>query len=887
MTGKTGEPRDHRAGPLRGLRPPRVATWLAVLRVPAVEREFAQGDLHEEFDALVRSRGSSAARRWYWRQAVQSALHGRPPSAPGSHARAPIRVLFTGWHQDLVQAWRRLLARPTVSLAALGSFALGLGANVAIFSVAWPVLVAPLPFPDEARLMKIALTFERNNATLQHPLSTGDYVDLHAASSFSQTAAFNKLVRQFNLTGHGDTEQITAGYVTPGVFPVLGVSPVLGRVFTAGDGRSARVMVLNERLWRSRFGADPAILGTVLRLDGVPFEVIGVVPASTGLGTVDVDGWLPQWIDLSDRRRGAYFLGMIGRLKPGVTRAQAQAELAAVMARAAIEFPQPDGDLGALVSPFRHEAAAPVRSTLVLLVTSAGLVLLVAIVNLAGLQLARDFERGREMAVRRALGASRWRLVRLSLAEAFTMAVAGGIAGTGVAWVVTAGLAAVAPSFGWQQHVPVSRGAVTAFALALTLVSGVAIALLPAWRASRRGSDAGWRSRAVTATASQARTRAAVVTLQVGMTAVLLVAAALVGVSQRNVLALDPGFDPGHTLAADLSVPAERFDNVRGATAFFDVLTTRIRALPAVSSACVANEVPLDREPGGMTYVAEGTTRLVSAWHNTITPECVDVLGLRLLAGRRVTNAEPTPSIMVSASMARMLFPDGRTAVGQRVHFGVPTEFLLTIVGVVGDVRDGTLERTSGRQVWMPQSLGHFPPKRLLVRYRSAGVMDVAALRSVVRDLAPDLALARPRSLTDVVTRATASRRFALFLLSGFAVIAVWLCAIGLYGLLAHAVGQRTQEIGIRMALGARQGQVLRLILGQVSLAVVVGLAAGLAGARAISGTVQSLLYGITATNPRVYVAVAATVLALATLAAWAPTRRAIRIDPRVAMRDL
>jgi putative ABC transport system permease protein len=862
---------------------PRLARWLAAVRVPPPEREFALGDLEEEFASKAHALGAAPARRWYWRQAARSFLRGRPPASTYRHQRRG--GLMSGWRKDVVYAWRGMLSRPVVSLAALCSFALGIGANVAIFSVAWPVLFAPLPFADEGRLMKIVLTFERNNATHQHPLSTGDYVDLHGASSFSRTAAYNQLVRQMNLTGSGDAEQVTVGHVTPELFPVLGVMPLYGRLFDERDGEAGGVIVLNERLWRNRFGADPSIVGRVLRLDGVSLAVVGIMPSSAGLGTIDADGWLPQHIDLADRRRGPYNLGMVGRLKPAATREQAAAELAAIMNRVAVEFPQPDGDLGALVAPFRDQAAAPVRSTMVLLVVSAGLVLLIATVNLAGLQVARGFERGRELDVRRALGASRWHLVRQAMIEALTVSVLGGVSGVGVAWLVSAGLQMLAPTFGWQQQVRISPGLLAAYSVALTLVTGLAIGLLPAWRSSRSETGGSMQVRSMTPSRVQTPTRAALVATQVAIAAVLMVVAALVALSQRNVLALDPGFDPGSTIAADLSPPQGRFATTTDATMFFDGLLARITSLPGVESACVANEVPLDREPNGMTYVPEAAVRPISAWPNTITPACVDVLGLRLIAGRRLTNSEPTPSIMVSASMARALFPDGRDAVGQRAHFGVATGVLLTIVGVVADLRDGTLERSHGRQVWMPQSLGHFAPRRLLVRYRSTAAIDVLALRGVVRESAPDLALARVRPLSAVISKATAPRRFAMFLLSGFAVVAVLLCAVGLYGVLAHSVGQRRQEIGIRMALGARPGQVLPLVATQVFVAVGVGLVAGLSGARALSDTVRSLLFGITATDSTVYVGVGGAVLLMAVLAAWAPMRLATRIDPKSAMR--
>ncbi len=787
--------------------------------------------------------------------------------------------------RDAVLAARRMWTHPLVSLASVLTFALGIGANVAMFSVAWPVMFAPLPFPDEARLTLVSLTYERNNSTFKNPVSRGDYLDLRTAALFEPMAAFYQRTSQLNLTGLGKAEQVSVASVTPEFFSVLGVRPVLGSLPASQDANTGNVIILNERAWRTRFGSDPGIVGRTLRFDGVPYEVLGVAPASTGLGTGDADAWQLTTIDATNRMRGAYFLGIVARLKPDVTLERANDELAAIMARAAIEFPQFNRTLSARADLYRDEVAGPMRPSLILLLSSAAMVLLIATINLTGLQRARDLERSSEQAVRRALGASRWHLGRHALAEALTLAAVGGVLGTFIAVGIVSALVVVAPSFGWQQQLPTSKAVVAAFTVVLTCLSGAAIGMWPAWQASRQAPGAMWSARTMTLGRVQARMRSGVVATQVALTAVLLVVAALVAVSQRNVLALETGFDPGFTRVADLNVPTGRYASVRELTQFFDTLTTRVKALPGVTDACVANEIPLDRAPGGMTYVAEGTERLVSAWPNTISPACVDVLRLRLLAGRRVTNDEPIPSVMVSASMAKALFSDGRNPIGQRVHFGVPTAYLLTIVGVLEDIRDGALETSHGRQVWMPQSLGHFPPARILVRYASPGAADDAALRAIVNDLAPDLALARPRALADVVLRATANRRFVLFLLSGFAVVAVLLCAIGLYGVLAHSVGQRTQEIGIRMALGARPAQVLQLVLTQVTLAAGAGLLVGLLGARALSDTVRSLLYGVVVTDPRIYVGVGAVVLTMAALAVWSPTRRAVMIDPKTAMR--
>ncbi len=788
---------------------------------------------------------------------------------------------------DAVVAGRRLWARPLVSLTTIVTLALGIGANVAMFSVAWPVLAAPLPFPDESRLAIVSLTYERNNVQLRNQVSVGDYNDWHTARGFSSLAAFSKYPQQFNMTGRGEPEQLSVGSVTAGFFTTLGVTPLTGRLLQPHDADSTdRLLVLAERTWRQRFGADPAVVGTSLRLDGIAYEVIGVAPASAGLGTIDTEGWAPMAIDPSNRQRGAYFLGVLARLAPGATLASVNLELKAIMERAAVEFPQFNSILSAEAEPFRDLTMAPIRSTMLLLIASAAMVLLVAVVNLVGLQMARHLERTKELAVRRALGASGWQVGSQLLTESVVVAAIGGAAGIVVALLTLSVLESIAPSFGWRHLAPVSRTTVAGFAALITLATGMCVGGLPAWRGARAGDTGGLQTRTVTSGRWGHRMRSLVVGSQVAATAVLLVVAALVGRSQMQALSVDMGFDFDQAVAADVNVPRGRYDSATALTQFFDRLVERVNAVPGVAEACVSNEVPLDRGPGSMSFVPEGETRLRSALPTTISQGCVDVLRVPILAGRWFTNNEPQPAVVVSAAMARALWPDGRNPLGQRVHFGLPTGALLTVVGVSADISGRELESGPALVVWMPQSLGYFPPKRLLVRYDRAGAADPTALRAALKDVDPDLALANVRSLDDIVARATAPRRFALFLLGAFAVTAVVLCGVGIYGLLAHVVGQRTQEIGIRVALGAQPSVVLRLVVIQLGVAVVAGAGAGLWGAKALSSTVSALLFGVTATEPRVYALVAVSVLAIAGLAAWVPTRRALRIQPVIALRQ-
>ena len=798
---------------------------------------------------------------------------------------------MNGLWPQMRQAFRQMTRRSVVTATAVLTFALGIGANVAIFVMAWPVLMAPLPFADEARLTQVSLTYVRDDVTLQNPVSSSDYLDMRTASSFAEMAAYSRSTRQFNLTGRGETQQVTVGAVTPEFFSLLGVTPLAGRLMNPDDGREGRVIVLNEKIWRSRFGSDPAIVGTMLDFDGVTYEVIGVVPLATGLGTVDADGWTAQWIQPGGARQRAYYLGVVGRLTPGVSLDTANAELASVMARVASEYPESNGNLSARARQFREEVTSGLRPTLILLLISAGLVLVVAGINLTSLQLAREVERARELGVRSALGASRWHLVRQALVESMAVSCVGGVVGLVVAFSVLSMLQSIAPSVGWNEHVPVSRAQMLLFGGVLTVVAGLLQTLVPALRLARYSvSHDVLKSRAVSAGSAHVRGRVAVVAAQVAVTAVLLVVAGLVAASQRNAIALDPGFHVDSTLAADLYVPPGVFGNPAQVTQFLETLVDRIEALPGVHRACMAHEVPLDRTPGNMTFVPEGPDgpltmeARVRAMPNSITRGCAEVLGLQMLQGRQVTGGEPETSIMVSASMAKALFPNGQDPVEQRVRLGLPTGPALTIVGVVADIRDSSLEEDPGRQVWFDASVGYYPAKRLLVRYDNASLMDGRAVSRVLQELAPNLALANVRPLSIVLANATGSRRLALLLLGGFALVAVVLCGVGIYGTLAHAIGQRTREIGIRLALGAQPASVVRLVVWQMGLAVGVGLMAGVWAARALSATITSLLYGVAATDLRVYLGVVAAVVGFALIAAWSPTRWAMRIDPRTAM---
>ena len=892
MSGRVPSYIFHNVKHIEEPRAPRLAQRLLWLRIPDTAREFVLGDLEEGFIEMARASGERHARRWYWRQAwrclwsspgkgVIASSDSSAPAQFGTIARS-----LSSLARDIVFGLRLMARTPAASAAAVVTFALGIGANVAIFSVAWPALVEPLPFPDEDRLARIDLVFRQGERTYRNPISPGDYTDLARATSFATLAGFNRFTAQHNLVGAGDPEQIELGFVTAEFFDVLGVAAIAGRTTDTRDVRAEyRAVVLNERTWRGRFGGDPSIVGQTINLDNVPYAVVGVVSESAGLGTRDADAWTVMTVDPVSRvpRRG-YYLGIIGRLKPGVSLDTANQELEAIMARAAVEFPDINRSATANAMLMREMLVGPVRPTLLVLLSAAALVLIIAGINLSGLQTARHLARRQEIAVRRALGASRGRLIRQFVAEGVATAAAGGLAGFVCAWITLNGLTSLQPQVTWYPA-DTPGHAVIVYTIALTAIAAVLIAFGPAWYASRSTSSGLPAVSRITAARGSIRASGLVVTTQVAVTVMLLIAAALVGVSLIRVLTVDPGFEFNRGIAADLTLPGTRYADAPARARFFGHLITNIENLPGVERACVIDNLPLDNPGYNMTFVADGQTRLVGSHPQTASPGCFEALRISLVRGRWFNDVEPEPVAIVSRAMARQLWPDGADPIGQVLHVGLPDGDRLTVVGVVSDIRSASLESRFVQQVWLPPTLPYFPPRRLLVRSALPPETVATSVRKVLRDLDPGLALAHVRTMPDIVAQKTAPRRFVLLLLGSFAVIAVVLSAVGIYGVLTQFVSQRTREIGIRIAMGARRADVLRFVTGRVTVAVGVGTIVGLAAAWMLSSLVAHLLYEVSAHDRGVYAAVLCLVAMVAAIAAWVPAARAARVDPVTALR--
>lgn len=871
------------------LSPPRWAERIASWRLPDDRREFVLGDLDEEFRHRAIQQSRADATRWYWRQAWRT-LFGRHPriltpfeQPPG---REPERAhVMNNIAADVRYALRGLRHHPTFALAAVLTLALGVGANAAVFRVAWQVILKPLPYPDASRLVRVWEAYQRNGALLTNTVAPGNFVDWQTDThSFDGFGAYTALRSTLDLTGSGDPVQLEARYVTGDYFPIFGAAPLAGRILTSADineGDPAPV-VLSERVWRQQFGAERNVIGQSIKLGGVPHTVLGVMPEAFGVSAgATTDVWIGLTLGPKERlNHGGHYLGVVARLKPGVTidRAIADVQTAALHTRAA--FPDSNKETLATVTSIEEERGGTLRQAIGLLSGAAAFVLLIACANLASLQLARGLSRAREFGIRTALGASRGRLMVQLFVESLVVAAIGAAAGLALSsWIVTV-LSHVAPATLRAGLAASVDWPTMAAAGALALLSVVLFASAPAWQTATRAGR--WINQRVASVDRHAAfVRTILVTGQLALAVMLLVGATLLVTSLSRVLRVDPGFDPDGVLTFDVTVP-NRFEP---RDQLFAAIFRETQALPGVTAVCAINAVPFD-ETFNMTYVSEGDTKPVGAFPRTVTPGCFEVLRLRLLAGRLFTSHESTRVGVVTQSFARRAWPN-LDPVGRRVHLGIPNGAIIEIIGVVADSLQRSLETTAYPQFYeVASAQSAFIPTTVMVRTSVPPASLFSAVRAAVRRVDPDQPVARLRALDDLVGASTSERRFNLSLLVGFASIALVLSAVGIYGLFAHVVAQRRSEIGIRMALGAVPGTVVRLMLRRAWLAVGVGLIVGLAGTYGLSGVLQHLLFSLSPTDPWIYTGASVALGSIALLAAWIPSRRAASVDPVSALRD-
>jgi putative ABC transport system permease protein len=787
--------------------------------------------------------------------------------------------------QDLAYALRYLRTNPGFGLAAVLTLALGIGASTAIFGVANAVILRPLPFREPERLVRI---WETNPSSDQFSASDPNYLDWRARNrSFAELAAYRS--NSMNLVGDGQPEQLTAIGVTHTLFPLLGVAPRVGRAFTADEDRpgGARVVILSARLWQRRFGGDRGVLGRTISLDGRPYTVIGILPPGLGFAT-QADLWQPLAPDAGSNR-GNHTLGVVARLRAGSTIETATSDMRAIARQLGQQYPASNAEWGARIASFRDWLiGAELRDRVIALLFAVGLLLLMACVNVANLLIARASTREREMGLRAALGAGRWRITRQLLTESLTLATIG--AGAGVA------LAAVA--------MPVLRKAggdaiprldemsldwrVLSFALGASLVTGLLFGLAPALHASRAGLHGMLRTGARVAGTS--RLRSTLVVASIALAMLLLVGAGLVGSSFLRLMRVDPGFEPDHVLVASISLPAERYPNDRIA-AFHTEAMRRVVAIPGVRAAGMINIAPFSGGNTAIPFTVVGRPparpgEFLQAGWRSVTPGYFAALGLRLKRGRLLNEQDVDngpPVIVITDTMARRFWP-GEDAVDRQIQIqGAKRPF--TVVGVVNDIRAQTLQEEPAPVMYLPYQQVSLRSMWLTVRAVGAPTSVASAVQREIWAIDKTLPVANVQPLEQLMSQAAAQPRLTMLIFGLFAAAALALAVIGVYGVVAYSVAQRTREIGVRLALGAQPSRIVRSVVRHGLLLAGLGIAIGLAGAYALARFIAAILYGTEPTDALTYGAVAVTLALCAAVASLAPARRAARVDPVTALR--
>jgi putative ABC transport system permease protein len=862
--------------------PRRLTGWIA----PADLRQALFDDLDEAFIEERLRRGPAGASMWYWRQILAGLLpliRIRARRGVAALIRRPRTTIMHAVFADLRYALRLLVKTPGFTLPAVITLALGIGANTAIFTVAWRLILQPLPYPSPDRLVQIWELFDTGAVNTVTP---GNFYDWQTqAKSFEAIAAYTYFRGTVDLTGSGEPEQLELRYVTADYSRVFASAPMLGRGLDARDvAEEARTVIISESLWRRRFGADPGVLGRTVRLGDLPYQIVGVMPASfqTSAGRVDVWAGMTIRQDPEAHRR-AHYLGVLGRLKPGITVAQADDEVKRIAAEAARLYPESNARLSATVRSLQEQRASTQRAGLAVLAGAAGFVLLIGCANLASLQFVRGVARARELGVRVVLGASRLRLIRQLLTESLLLSLLGSSLGVIVgSWLLRA-VGRVAPDAIRRAIEAGPDAAVAGVAVALAILCTLLSATAPAWRATG-GAATHLRQRSLSSDRATSRIRTMLVTAEIGLAIVLVIAASLLVLSLLKVLRVDPGFDPRDVLAFDVSLPYERYAGFSDRDRFYKAVFQELSAIPGVTAVCAINEIPFDAE-GTMTYVPEGQTRAVGALPRNVTPDCFDVLKLSVIRGRSFRDHEPTRVGIVTNNFARSAWP-GESPIGLRVHLGTETGELIEIVGVVEDSLQRSLDGRPAPQFYEVMSaVSAFPPSRVLLRTAIASEAVAPAVRAAVRRVDPLQPVARLRTLETVVGASVLGRRFDLLVLSSFAITALVLAAVGIYGLLGQVVAQRAGEIGIRLALGATGASVVRLVMRSAWLSVACGAALGSAGAALASQVLRRFMFGVSPTEPRLYVAAVSLLAAVALVAAWLPARRAARVNPANALK--
>ena len=826
------------------------------------------------------------------------------------HAIIQNRGRFPYGMQSFRYAFRALARRPGFAAVAVLALALGLGANAAIFSVFHAVLLRPLPYPDPDRIVmpwEFSAEIQQRLGFDRLPASGADFVDYLGRNATFQSFASLR-TEQVNLTGEGEPERIGAVRVSPQFFEVLGVQPIIGRTFVPGDELRERLVVIASSLWHRRFGADSNVSGRVISLNGEPATIVGVLPSWFGFPAA---GELPEGFGFSlspvvwtldvltpaqQRNRGGKSFALIGRLKPGVSPGVAQQDLAGIAADIAREFPLTNAGWTVRVISLREQLVGPVRPALVALLTAVGFVLLIACANVANLLVVRAAARQREICMRSALGASRSALVCHFLVESMLLAGFAGMTSLVIAWWMLRALVAMVPASLPALTQPSFDWHVVLFTITLSALIGAVFGAMPAWHCARYDVTAGLRegARGTVGGRKATRIRNMLVVVEVALAVMLLIGSVLLIQTFVRLTQVRTGFRTEGILTMEIALPKRAYSPALAAT-FFESLLDRLSALPSVEAAGMTSELPLSGRENLLPVTVEGRPRPepgqeIISDYRIVTPAYFHVLGIPLLDGDPLappSRVDDPPRVWVNETMGRMAWADQR-ALGRRLKL---TGFdqaapWYTIAGIVGDTRHTGLETALRPQVYV-----HYlqdPKEQMAVVLRASGdpVLLAGPARAAVQEIDANQPVARVRTMDQILATSLASRRFHMFLIGIFAALAVTLAVVGLYAVVSFSVAERVQEMGLRLALGARPSNLLALVLGEGLKLVGVGIGIGVMAALLLTQLLQTLLFGVGARDMTTFVLAPAILLAAGLLGCLAPACRAMRVDPAMALRS-
>jgi predicted permease len=800
--------------------------------------------------------------------------------------------------QDIRYGIRMMTKNPSFTFFVVAVLALGIAASTAIFTIADAVLIRPLPYRDANRLVMVW----EDASSYGFPHNTpapGNFADWKARNQVFEDMAAVAFSHSFNLTGDGNPEEIPGNYVTANLLSILGAQPVLGRDFRTSDDvpGAPRVVILSQGLFLRRFGGDPQIIGKQIWLNYEKYDVIGVMPRGFQFPDRDPQLWSPaQFTKEQLANHGNHQLQVVARLKPGVSLKTANANLAAIAKHLEEEHPSENAKVGAFAVPLRDELAGKMRPALLVLIGAVCFVLLIACANVANLLLARASGRRRELGLRLTLGATRLRIIRQLLTESLLLASLAGAAGMFLSAFATQLLVSLIP----EGIAPLSTTGVDRQVLAVTivvsLITGILFGIIPALKVSQLDLATSLNQGGRSGIGSGSRLRSALVVSEVALAIVLLAGAALMLRSVANLFHIDPGFRPQHVLVVRTPLPRQKYEAFAPRAAFYNQVLARVASLPGVVAAGYTTWVPLTNSGGATGITVEGRPRPASGQVpipncRIISDDYIRAVGMALVDGRSLDNrdgAGAPPVALINQTLARNLWP-AQSPIGQRFKVGgyVENSPWITVVGIVGDVHQAGLDAPARPEMYLSylqQDFG-FEPEYLTVRTSGDPMRMADAIRQQVWAVDKEQPVAGAMPLEELVDDTLAPRKLQASLLGGFAGLALLLAALGIYAVLSFSVTQRTQEIGVRLALGAQPADVLEMVFSQGLRLFVLGAAIGLAAAFALSRTLEHLLYGVSATDPISFASVILILGAVTLLACYFPARRAMRVDPMVALR--